>query len=350
MTARKRKKKKSQKGKETNIPFVKLLPYIVSILLFTFLLYRLIVLISFKVECSEVPKDLLSNNSAVVNTLFIFEGEEKIVNMEILTYSKDQKNILEVEIPTAVYVTQERIDSFPISSIKTVGEFLEHGSGKEYTVKYMGDLLGLKFDNYVWLSDSSTSTDEFLSKLSVWSILFDLKYNKELKGNLYSNLPILNLIKEVNFLNQALVNYQSEEIDMLDCCVEQFIGSGERQETRFVKRNFDEQFSKYISKLVSRDVERERVNVEVYNASNVSGLASEYARKIRHTGCRILRFDNAPNINEDTVIYVPEPQDYVNSLEIVRDVVGEDVEIRYERPSFITTGDIVIILGTDLTD
>jgi hypothetical protein len=212
----------------------------------------------------------------------------------------------------------------------------------------MGDLLGLKFDNYVWLVNSSTKTDEFLSKLSVWSILFDFRYNKELKGNVYSNLPILNLIKEVNFLNQVLANYEYESMDILDCCIEQTVASGDRKEARFNTRGFDQEFAKYISQLVSREVERERVNVEVYNASNISGLASEYARKIRHTGSRILRFDNSPNLYDETVIYVPEPEGYSNSLALIRDLVGYDVEVRYERPSFITTGDIVLILGTDI--
>jgi hypothetical protein len=350
MTAQKRRKTSKNRKKKQGVSFTKLLPYIIAVLVVVFLLYRIVVLIGFKVDCSDIPTGTLSENSAIVNTLFVFEQEEKIVNMEVVTYSKDQKKVLRMEIPTSVYVTEEGIDSFPISSTKSVGEFLDHGSGKRYTTEYIGDLLGLKFDNYVWLVNSSTKTDEFLSKLSIWSILFDFGYNKELKDNLYSNLPILNLIKEVNFLNQVLANYQYESMDILECCIEQVVVSGDRKEARFNKREFDQEFSKYISQLVSREVERERVNVEVYNASNITGLASEYARKVRHTGSRILRFDNSPNIYEKTIIFVPEPQGYSNSLALIRDLVGYGVEVRYERPSFITTGDIVLILGTDISN
>lgn len=347
MTARKRKKKRGRK-KKLDINLKKVIPYSIGIAFFLFILYRLIVLLNFKVNCSTISKENLSTNSAVVNTLFVFEEYGKIVDLELIIYSKDQKNILRIDIPTNIYVTEEGVDSFPITSTNSVGEFLKHDSGKEYTLDYISNLLGVKFDNYVWVVNSNTTTDDFLSTLSVWSILSNLKYSRDLKGNLYSNLPILNLIKEVNFVNQVLGNYQYEEMDILDCCVEEFVISSTRTQLRFNSRSFDNEFSKYIKGFVSRDVERERVNVEVYNASNISGLASEYARKIRHTGSRILRFDNAPTMYEETIIYVPEPEGYVNSLLLIRDVVGEEVEVVNERPSFVTTGDIVVVLGKDI--
>ncbi len=345
MTARKRKKKKIDKKK-----LLKYFLYSLTILAVGFLIYRIVVLISFKVNCTAVSDGNLSVNNSLITNLLVFEEDEKIVNMEVIIYSNDQKKILRIPIPTSVYVTAQGTDSFPISSLYLVGEFLENGSGKEYTVNYMGDLLGLKFDNYIWLVDSSKSTDDFLSKLSIWSILFNLKYNRELKGSLYSNLPILNLIQEVSFINQSLANYQYESMEILDCCIEKTIISSNREEVRFAVRDFDDEFSKYVDELVSKDVEKERVNVEVYNASNISGLASRYARKIRHTGCRILRYDNAPNLYDNSVIYIPEPTNYPNSLDLIKDVVGEGVEVKYERPSFITTGDIVLVLGKDLVE
>jgi hypothetical protein len=348
MTAHKRRKKR--KSKKFNIPIGKLIPYTIGFLLVAFLIYRVVVLLSFQVNYPEVTDIELSNNPAIVNTLFVFEQDGKINSMEVVIYSKDQQKALRIKIPTEIYVSEEGVDNYPISSMNSVGEFLQYNSGKEYTVQYMSDLLALKFDNYIWLTNSNSDTDSFLSNLSIWSILFNFKYNQELKGNLYSNLPILNLIREVNFINQTFSNFQYESIDILDCCVESVIVSNERKYLEFNIVEFDNQFGIYVEELVSTEVEKERVNVEVYNASNVSGLASEYARKIRHTGCRILRFDNAPQIYEKTTIYIPEPEQYKNSLSLVRDIVGEDVEIRYERPIFITTGDIVLVLGTDLVN
>ena len=344
----KRKKTRNNQSKKRKEFPLKTVLYVLGGLVISFLLYRAVVLLSFKVDCSNIKTDMLSEESSLVNTFFVFQEDEKIVNMELITYSSDQKRLLRIKIPTDMYVTEESVDDFPVSSINSVGEFLEYGSGKEYTIKYMSDLLGMKIDNYVWLINSSKTVDEFRSKLSVMSILFDFGYSKELRGNVYSNLPILNLIKEINFINQAISNYQYEEMNISDCCIENIVISSQHQEPIFKVGKFDEELSKYIDELVSKDVERERVNVEVYNGSNVSGLASEYARKVRHTGCRILRFDNAPNIYEKSVIYVPEANAYTNSLSLIRDVVGENVEVRYERPTFITTGDIIILLGTDI--
>jgi hypothetical protein len=347
MTARKRREKKNSKKKD--IKWIRIWPFILGSIIFLFLIYRIFVLISFKVNCSNIPTDMLSKNNSLITDVFIFENEEKITSLEIIIYSQDQKKLLKINIPTSIYVTEDGVDSYPISSMNAVGEFLEHGLGKEYTVNYLSSLLGLKFDNYVWLTNNSSDTTDFLSKLSIWSILFDFKYNYELKDNLYSNLPILNLIEEVNFINQISSNYQFESVDILDCCIDQFVISGSRKEVRFNTKKFDSEITKYIKELVSKEVERERVNVEVYNASDVSGLASEYARKIRHTGCRILRYDNSPNLYESTVIYVPELEGYENSLSLVRDVVGENIEIIEGRPKFITTGDIVVVLGKDLS-
>ena len=343
----KRKKIKKERSKKRKEFQFKKLIWITVILIILFLLYRVIILISFKVNCSSIPTDMLSKDNSLVNTFFVFEEDGKISNMELITYSKDQKRLLRIDIPTNIYVTENSIDDFPLSSIYSVGEFLRHNSGKEYTIEYMSDLLGMKIDNYVWIVNSSKDLEEFRSKLSVVNILFDFGYSQELRGNIYSNLQIFNLIKEINFINQAVSNYDYEEMDISKCCVESVTISASRQQLRFKTGSFDEELSKYIDELVSRDVERERVNVEVYNGSNVSGLASEYSRKIRHTGCRILRYDNAPNIYEKTIIYVPDLESYENSLKLIRDVVGENVEVRYERPTFITTGDIIILLGTD---
>jgi hypothetical protein len=348
MTARRRKRKKS--SKKVNIPFKKYLPFIIIFLVLGFLIYRVVLLLSFKVDSTQIPKENLSSDSSMVNTLFVFEQDEKVVYMESITYSSSQKNILRIPIPSDIYVTEEEVDSYPISSIRAVGEFLDYNYGRNYTLEYMSNLLGLKYDNYVWIVDSSNNTDEFLSELSVWSILFNLQFSHNIRNNVYSNLPILNLIKEVNSINQSLSSYQSEQMDIVDCCVEEVTLSSDRVRRQFYTTNFDKELSKYITGLVSREVERERVNVEVYNGSNITGLASEYARLVRHTGARILRYDNAPNLYEETVIYIPEPEGYKNSLTLIRDVVGNNVKVRNERPQFVTTGDIVLILGEDISN
>lgn len=349
MTARKRKRNRKESEK-SNFHIPKALPYILIAILVIFILYRVLTLIYFKVDCSNIPTDSLSNNSGIVNTVFISQQDEKIMEMEVIIYSRDKQRVLRIKIPPEIYVMDDEVENFPISSMNSVGEFINEGFAKEYTIEYMSSLLGLKFDNYIWVDNSDSTIEDFLSDLSVWSILFNFEYNRELKGNLYSNLPILNLIKEINFIDRAFSSYQYENMEILDCCIKRVAISSNEEQIHFSRKNFDSEFSEYIGEFVSREVEKERVNVEVYNASDISGLASTYARKIRHTGCRILRFDNAPYIIDETVIFVPELEGYENSLALIRDVVGESVKIEYTRPSFITTGDIVVVLGRNLSN
>jgi hypothetical protein len=144
------------------------------------------------------------------------------------------------------------------------------------------------------------------------------------------------------------LEYNTEILDISVCCTEEVILSSNNTYPRFDRGSFDTELSNYIPQLVSREVEQERVNIEVYNASDISGLASTVARKISHTGCRILRYDNAPVLYDKSIIYVPEPGNYTNSLILVRDVLGMGIEVRNERPTFITTADIVVVLGKDM--
>jgi hypothetical protein len=347
-TAQRQRKKRKESKKRTFNP--KILIYILVSIILSFLIYRGIVLVSFKVDCSTISSDVLSKDSSMIIDLFVFEDNGEISNIEVFLYSKDRKNILKLEIPTDIYVSQESVDEVPISSLEQVGEFLKFGTGKQYTIDYLSDLLGIKFDNYVWLVDSSKGTDDFLGDLSVWSILWDFRYNTELHGHIYSNLPILNLISHVNLLNTLSNEYIDEVMDISECCVKDVVISGDIKRVHFDKGSFDIELNKYLGNLVSNEIEKERVNVEVYNASDISGLASTYARKIRHTGCRILRFDNAPVSYDKTLIYIPEPEEYSQSLNLIRDVLGKGIEVVYGRPTFITTGDIVVVLGKDISN
>jgi hypothetical protein len=96
-------------------------------------------------------------------------------------------------------------------------------------------------------------------------------------------------------------------------------------------------------------LEKERVRVEVYNASGIPGIASSFARKISNSCCDVVRFDNAPNIEDSTLLYIPNPDDFVESTEAVTELFTWPYKIINGRPSFMTTGDIVIILGKDIS-
>jgi hypothetical protein len=111
---------------------------------------------------------------------------------------------------------------------------------------------------------------------------------------------------------------------------------------------YDGVLREYFLNILDRELEKERVRVEVYNGSGISGAASQMARRIENSGCDIVRYENAPDFLEHTVLYIPDEERFKNSVAIVKEVVGTNVEVLNSRPQFMTTGDIVVVLGRDI--
>jgi hypothetical protein len=51
---------------------------------------------------------------------------------------------------------------------------------------------------------------------------------------------------------------------------------------------------------------------------------------------------------DNTVLYIPDEDRFKNSIDVVKEVVDGNVEIINDRPTFMTTGDIVVVLGKDI--
>jgi hypothetical protein len=111
---------------------------------------------------------------------------------------------------------------------------------------------------------------------------------------------------------------------------------------------YDKNLRRNYIDVIDREVERERVRVEVYNGSSASGKAGIYARKILNNGCDVVRFGNTPELLERTQVYVSDEEEFNDSLKVVAEVLFDRYEMLEERPSFMTTGDIVVLLGADI--
>jgi len=86
----------------------------------------------------------------------------------------------------------------------------------------------------------------------------------------------------------------------------------------------------------------------VYNGSGVAGAAMQFGRKIENSGCDVVRYENAPDIIDKTIMYIPKLDDFKKSFKIVSEIFSDNFELVEGRPDFMTTGDIVIILGEDI--
>ena len=66
-------------------------------------------------------------------------------------------------------------------------------------------------------------------------------------------------------------------------------------------------------------------------------------------GCNVVRYGNADKEYDQTTIYIVDPVRFENSLKVVNAILGKDVVIINERPSFLTTGDIIVVLGKNVS-
>ena len=111
---------------------------------------------------------------------------------------------------------------------------------------------------------------------------------------------------------------------------------------------YDKALRRRLVDVIDRDLEKERVRIEVYNGSGGEGKAGIYARKILNNGCDVVRFGNAPDPLEKTKVFISDKNEFGASLAVVEEVLFGRYEILEERPSFMTTGDIVILLGKEV--
>ncbi len=93
-------------------------------------------------------------------------------------------------------------------------------------------------------------------------------------------------------------------------------------------------------------MDREQARIEILNGTNVNGLGSRYERWITHVGGEVIRVKNAPGKQQETIIYVTDSEKYEYTLEQIS-ALWDSVKVVEGRPDYITTGDIIIVLGMD---
>jgi hypothetical protein len=96
-------------------------------------------------------------------------------------------------------------------------------------------------------------------------------------------------------------------------------------------------------------VDREQARVEIFNGSQIDGLGSRYQRWIDHLGADVIRVQNAPGRWDNTTVYVTDRDEFRYTLDKIIGLWGNDLNIIEGRPDFITTGDIIVVLGLDFS-
>lgn len=388
----KRYEKKSPK--KINVKHLrKVVFFLACTLMISFLVYTVVNISSTKtIDYTRINSSenyiLGEENNELNKTLILLEegygNERKIANAYLYVKNNKKENGIIVYIPGNLYfngLEEEFGNKIPVSSLRYAGDYLQKGRGVEYALWQLTQLLGTKFNEYIWItsegadvlnnvygniydvdeslkniySDNIQPSDGLLvlnslsSKINWFSSVFKSGTLNQLDEKIYSNTSLTSVLHELKNINGAIAKNDTFVIDLSNSeyCEEQDSISGGKIKVLNTEK-YDETFREYYSNSADSAVEKERARIEVYNGSEIDGIAYQLGRKIVNSGGDVVRYGNAPSAVEKTVIYVPNMKDYKNSLNLVSEILSGRFEVIEGRPSFMTTGDIVIILGRDI--
>lgn len=388
------KRHQNKKKKKINIGGWKLIAIGISILAIGYLIYAYIGLSKIKsynpLEESNSDYYLLSSQKdELEKTLIVFEEDynqkERISSAYLYSQNKEKGVSVLTYIPGWVEFAQVKEDfgsSIPIATFKYAGNQLQEGRGFEYAIWQFEQLLGSNIDEYIWFTASASKIfseklgsptgeavyaqyyvngfdvnqdafylNSFISKLGWLNLLISSDEFKDSQANIYSSIPtLMGTIIKLKQIHSATLSMRPYIIDLGNSkylsAQESNVGVGISSYINI--EEYDNTWRTFSEKMIDRELEKERVRVEIYNGSGMPGYASQYARRIQNTGCEVVRYDNAPNLQDKTEFYVPKPKEFKYSLEVILELFPGSYEIIEGRPSFMTTGDVVIILGKDI--
>ncbi len=369
---RNKRKKVGKSKKVVKVPFKKFLKLlfllaIVCILGFWFFVaYRTVTEIKVKdvVESdSEIVK--FAEDGKVRKTLLIYEDpnsvEEKNLFILAIIFNSDTSEVLIYYYPRNIYIHDYFAEKYiSIENLTYAGNSYMYEEKYAYVIRQIEEQMSVKFDSYIWFG--SEAGRNFVSDNERWG------YSEEDVFELFSKLSFFNLITKyykvylfeeflhsnMNFVEmytyfqsiKGIVNagnYKFVNLGEKSMTQDVILGSGKN--VRSLNMNaVDNSLRENIDILRARDLSREHVKVEVYNGTDIPGYARIMARKIFNAGCRVIRYENSSQNYEQNYIYIPDKEKFPNGLEVVNSIV-EDATIVVGRPDFLTTGDIVVVLG-----
>lgn len=388
-------RRKNSKKKQIHINWSKTLVYGLLLLLALFFSTYLVIIFSAKLgdptKQNGSHQYLLSKSSVdFEKTLVVMESgsgsDRKISEIYLFLTNPSKKESILIYVPGWTYFSGLEEDfgnSIALSSFRYAGDFLQEGRGVEYAIWQIGQMLGIKADKYIWFSpeglsnyaeiygdfsgvedkyreyfktaDSDLLGDSFYklnmlaSKYSAIDNMTHLGSILKMQGLVFSNMSFRQYLSFWETFNTKIVKTETYGIDLsyYRYSTEDLSSTG--GQIRYLNTTeFDTVYRNLISKVVDRSLEKERVRVEVYNGSGVAGAAKQFGRKIENSGCDVVRYENAPSTADRTVVYVSNKDNYKNSLEIVTEILSGSFDLVEGRPAFMTTGDIVVVLGKDI--
>ncbi len=93
------------------------------------------------------------------------------------------------------------------------------------------------------------------------------------------------------------------------------------------------------------EVRREQARIEIYNATQIGGLASRNQRLLENIGAIVIRTGNAPKQEVETKLYVAERDKYPETILAIREILRNKLIVIDEEYPSNHTGEIILVLG-----
>lgn len=311
-------------------------------------------------------------------TFFVFEskdenGQPEIEAVYLFAYDDETADLLVVYIPGWVYVTPSYdglTEQLSISNLRYAGGLVSKSEDFEYALWELENSVAISADSYVWISSESKKIweeklagnklngengieyiDSLFKATSLSNLMFKSDDLVAFSEGIKSNLTVLEIYKDMGIYSELIRRENANIVDVSEdqALIEEVSSDGNNR--FFYNYSYvDVRINDSVDALRGREIEKEQTKCEVYNGSSISGLAAQYTRKIQNNGLKVVRADNSPLPYAETTIYVSNSERFDHSLEAIKRVLPLEPAVVVGRPEFLTTGDIVVVLGEDYKD
>ncbi|MFH1547517.1 MAG: LCP family protein [bacterium] len=390
-------KKKTQFSKNRE-KYLKILKYVIWIIGFVIILGVLYYFISsqisqlkklefssnFSNEFIESDRDVSYSRSKPFTLLFLveYDGNQKdqIDGFVIvqLNYESRSATVVSIHPNTYLYSTVYTIDPADTNLVRIKDLFVVGGLETPpktcaYAVYSIEELMAIHVDGYIWVPSETLSGFLQLGRKEIPTELFeeDMEYeewalnwnefwvdyfdsvsliniwrNRDVISQIYSNMDVISAFSFIDDFGTIKADNVFSVTLSQDQLQEQTNNQGDIVDV-VTKGSVDKALNGYLQDLT---VDREQARVEIFNGSKIDGLGSRYERWIEHLGADVIRVQNAPGEWEQTTVFVTDMDEFSYTLEKIVDLWGENIKVVERRPDFITTGDIIIVLGLDFSE
>lgn len=280
-----------------------------------------------------------------------------IEEMQLIFVSDNFQNIYEVSINKDTLLEDRteynRRGVIKVSDIlirsSTIKDLDNHIDALKW---YVEELISYRIDQVVIVppivySQKKITLDDLNSTIMNWkwkNIITEGKAIREAMSLIYSSssknqlINFRNKYEEYNFYEKKIIPQESGE-DIEAGLVFKYISV--------------DQWSDLLQSLeIYENLLLEQAQIEIYNATDITGMSIRLGRWLENLGLLVVRTENAPLLVSENcsgnMIYVVDKTKYNDSVKevvaIIKERFGNEVNLVYNRPEFVATGDIIVVL------